>query len=162
MDQESLRLLNQRKIRDGRLPRDDIKKVWSSRSEGESCDGCDATISKDQMLMEGVTMDLGPEAPSVARPMFPGPGSRTARRLMDAEAIRDLIRTKLHADRLPRDSTPRAFGRPGNWQKCAACEETMAKALLMMEVYPLTKDKVVRFHGDCYKLWNEERRALKS
>jgi hypothetical protein len=79
---------------------------------------------------------------------------------MNAEAIRDLIRTKLRADRLPRGSTLRAFGRPGNWQKCAACEETMHKALLMMEVYPLTNEKVVRFHGDCYTLWNEERRAL--
>jgi hypothetical protein len=38
----------------------------------------------------------------------------------------------------------------------------MAKALLMMEVYPLTNDQVVRFHGDCYQLWTEERRALKS
>jgi hypothetical protein len=81
---------------------------------------------------------------------------------MDQEALRLLIRTKLQADRLPRDSTPRAFGRPGNWQKCAACEETMAKALLMMEVYPLTNGKVVRFHRDCYTLWNEERRALAS
>jgi hypothetical protein len=54
----------------------------------------------------------------------------------EREAIRDLIRTKLHADRLPRDCTPRAFGRPGNWQNCAVCEETLAKALLMMEVYP--------------------------
>jgi hypothetical protein len=38
----------------------------------------------------------------------------------------------------------------------------MHKALLMMEVYPLTNEKVVRFHGDCYTLWNEERRALES
>jgi hypothetical protein len=59
MDQESLRLLIQLKIRDGRLPRDDIKKVWNSRSDGERCDGRDAVLSKDQMLMEGVTMDLG-------------------------------------------------------------------------------------------------------
>jgi hypothetical protein len=81
---------------------------------------------------------------------------------MNAEAIRDLIRTKLRADRLPRGSTLRAFGRPGNWQKCAACEETMAKALLMMEVYPLTNGKVVRFHHDCYTLWKEERCALES
>jgi hypothetical protein len=80
---------------------------------------------------------------------------------MHAEAIRDLIRTKLRAERLSRDS-PRAFARPGNWQKCAACEETMHKALLMMEVYPLTNEKVARFHGDCYTLWNEERRALES
>ena len=81
---------------------------------------------------------------------------------MDAQAIRDLIRTKLQANRLPRDRTSRAFGRPGNWQKCDACEVTMAKALLMMEVYPPTNNKVVRFHGECYTLWNEERRALHS
>jgi hypothetical protein len=59
MDQESLRILIQRKIRDGRLPHDGITQVWSSRSDGERCDGCDAILSKDQMLMEGVTMDLG-------------------------------------------------------------------------------------------------------
>jgi len=82
---------------------------------------------------------------------------------MNAQALQLLIRQKLQDGRLPRDSTPRAFGRPGNWQKCAACEETMANALLMMEVYPLTNDKKsVRFHGDCYTLWNDERRELKS
>jgi hypothetical protein len=82
---------------------------------------------------------------------------------MDAEAIRDLIREKLHDGRLPRGSAPRAFGRPGNWQRCQACEGVMPKAQLMMEVYPQTRDKkAVRFHGDCYTLWNEERRALES
>ena len=39
----------------------------------------------------------------------------------------------------------------------------MPKAQLMMEVYPQTRDKkAVRFHGDCYTLWNEERRAQES
>ena len=33
-------------------------------------------------------------------------------------------------------------------------------AALMMEVYPLMKDtKIVRFHGDCYAIWNDERHA---
>jgi hypothetical protein len=82
---------------------------------------------------------------------------------MNAEAIRDLIRTKLQTGRLPRDSTRRAFGRPGNWQKCDACGETMAKALLMMEIYPQTSErKPLRLHGDCYTLWNEEMRELLS
>ena len=58
MDQESLRLLIRRKLQNGRLPSDGIKKVWSSRSNGETCEGCDAILSKDQMLMEGVSMDL--------------------------------------------------------------------------------------------------------
>ena len=59
MDQESLRLLIRRKLQNGSLPSDGIKKVWSSRSNGETCEGCDAILSKDQMLMEGVPMDLG-------------------------------------------------------------------------------------------------------
>ena len=48
MDQESLRLLIRRKLQNGRLPHD-----------GETCEGCDAILSMDQMLMEGVSMDLG-------------------------------------------------------------------------------------------------------
>ena len=59
MDQESLRLLIRRKLQNGRLPHDAIKKGWSSRSNGETCEGCDAILSMDQILMEGVSMDLG-------------------------------------------------------------------------------------------------------
>jgi hypothetical protein len=59
MNQESLRLLIQRKIRDRRLPRDGITRVWSSPSDGETCDACDAVLAKDQLLMEGITLDLG-------------------------------------------------------------------------------------------------------
>jgi len=59
LDQESLRRLIRHKIQNGRLPHDGIRKVWSSPSDGETCHACDATLVKDQMLMEGVTMDLG-------------------------------------------------------------------------------------------------------
>jgi len=59
MDQESLRFLIRRKLQDGRLPHDGIRKIWSSPSDGETCNACDATLSKDQMLMEGVTTGLG-------------------------------------------------------------------------------------------------------
>jgi hypothetical protein len=59
MDQESLRLLIQHKIRDRRLPHDGITKVWSSPSDGEMCDACDTVITKDQSLMEGFPLDLG-------------------------------------------------------------------------------------------------------
>ena len=59
MDQESLRLLIQRKIRDRRLPHDGITRIWSSPSAGETCEACDAVLAKDQVLMEGITLDLG-------------------------------------------------------------------------------------------------------
>ena len=58
MDQESLRLLIRRKLQNGRLPHDGIRRIWSSPSDGETCDVCDAILSKDQLLMEGVTLDL--------------------------------------------------------------------------------------------------------
>jgi hypothetical protein len=59
VDQESLRLLIRRKLHDGRLPHDGLKKVWSSPSEGETCNACDTILSKDQLVMEGITLDLG-------------------------------------------------------------------------------------------------------
>ena len=59
MDQESLRLLILRRPRDGRLPHDGIRRVLSGPSDGETCDACDSVLAKDQLLMEGVTLDLG-------------------------------------------------------------------------------------------------------
>ena len=62
MDQESLRLLIQRKIRDGRLPHDGIRRVWSSPSAGETCDACDTTVSIDQLVTEANTRAPGRRA----------------------------------------------------------------------------------------------------
>jgi hypothetical protein len=59
MDQEALRRLIRRKFQDGRLPHDGIKRIWSSPSNGETCDACDTVLAHDQMLMEGITLDLG-------------------------------------------------------------------------------------------------------
>jgi hypothetical protein len=59
VDQESLRLIIRRKLQNGRLPNDGIKKVWSSPSDGETCNACDTILSKDQLVMEGITLDLG-------------------------------------------------------------------------------------------------------
>jgi hypothetical protein len=81
--------------------------------------------------------------------------------VVDPQTIRLLIRAKLQEGRLPRDSTsPTTFGRPGDGRKCDACEESITPRSLMMEVYLLTDDTTpVRLHGDCYIVWNDERRA---
>jgi hypothetical protein len=70
MDQESLRLLIQHKIRNRRLPHDGIVRVWSSPSDGEMCDACDAVLARDQLLMEGLTLDLGRRPLPDASPPF--------------------------------------------------------------------------------------------
>ena len=51
MDQESLRLLIRRKLKNGLLPQDGIRRVWSSPSDGEACDACDTVLAKEQLLM---------------------------------------------------------------------------------------------------------------
>ena len=59
MDQESLRLLIQGKIRDGRLPHESITKMWSSPSAGETCDACETIVLLRQLVMEGNTRAPG-------------------------------------------------------------------------------------------------------
>jgi hypothetical protein len=59
MDQEVLRLLIRRKLHERRLPHDGIRTAWSTPSDGETCDACDTVLTKDQLLMEAVTLGLG-------------------------------------------------------------------------------------------------------
>jgi len=51
MDQEALRLLIQRKLRDGRLPHDSTTRIWSSPSAGETCDACEQLLVETHLLM---------------------------------------------------------------------------------------------------------------
>jgi hypothetical protein len=62
MDHEVLRLLIQRKVRDGRLPHDSISRVWSSASDKETCVACDTILAKEQLVMEGTTVRSGRRA----------------------------------------------------------------------------------------------------
>ena len=55
MDQLPLRHLIQRKLADGRLPRNSIPRVWGGAGNGEPCDACEEAVSKRQLLMEGLS-----------------------------------------------------------------------------------------------------------
>jgi hypothetical protein len=59
LNAEALRLLVRRKLHDRRLPHDGIRTVWSTPSDGETCDACDTVLTKDQLLMEAVPLDPG-------------------------------------------------------------------------------------------------------
>jgi hypothetical protein len=59
LNDEALRLLIWRKLQNGHLPHDGIRAAWSSPSEGETCDACDTVLDKDQLLMEGATLERG-------------------------------------------------------------------------------------------------------
>jgi hypothetical protein len=92
---------------------------------------------------------------------------------MDEEAIRDKIRQQLQAGVLPQHLPPAEpteadqrtspvpairTGR-GTGEPCSACEEPIAPGAPLEEcAYP--SGQVLRFHGLCYKYWNEEREAM--
>jgi hypothetical protein len=59
MDQEVLRRAIRRKLQNRRLPHDGIRTAWTTPSDGETCDACDTVLTKDQLLMEAVTLGLG-------------------------------------------------------------------------------------------------------
>jgi hypothetical protein len=57
MDPLPLRLLIERKLDDGRLPHNSIPRLWGGPGDGEECDACEEPIPKNQLLMEGISLD---------------------------------------------------------------------------------------------------------
>jgi hypothetical protein len=54
MDQDTLRLIIQKKLVDGRLPYDSIPRVWGGAGTGETCHACDLVIAAPALVMEGI------------------------------------------------------------------------------------------------------------
>ena len=52
---DAIRTLIRRKLRDGRLPLDSIPRVWGGPADGQACDVCDKPITKQQLVLEGLT-----------------------------------------------------------------------------------------------------------
>jgi len=102
MDGEGLRLIVPRKLRDGRLPHDRFTVVWSGPSDGKTCDACDVLLTEQHVLMERTRGRKTPPAYFHVH-RFWGLGSRTARRLMDAEPSA-ISSGKSSTMRLPRGS----------------------------------------------------------
>ena len=44
------------KLADGRLPLDNIPRVWGGPGHGELCDACDGIITKDALVIEGMSL----------------------------------------------------------------------------------------------------------
>jgi hypothetical protein len=55
MDRPTLRLMIQDKVADGRLPHHYIPRVGGGLGNGETCDGCGETVTKTQVVMEGLS-----------------------------------------------------------------------------------------------------------
>ena len=53
MDQP-VSVLIREKLAAGRLPRDHFPRIRSGPGNGETCDGCEATVARPQMMMESL------------------------------------------------------------------------------------------------------------
>ena len=51
---DAIRTLIRRKLRDGHLPFTSVSRFWGAPADGEVCDVCDKSITKQQLVLEGM------------------------------------------------------------------------------------------------------------
>jgi hypothetical protein len=59
MQQHSLQLLIRHKLANGTLPTNSIPRVLGGPGNGESCDACEIIITKDEWVIEGISLAEG-------------------------------------------------------------------------------------------------------
>ena len=59
MDNKALHILIAQKLQGGRLPRNSVPRVVGRPGDGETCDACGASITKEQMCVEGIALAAG-------------------------------------------------------------------------------------------------------
>ena len=59
MQDHHLQLLIRQKLADGRLPINSIPRVWGGPGNGETCDACESVITKDEWVIEGISLAEG-------------------------------------------------------------------------------------------------------
>jgi hypothetical protein len=65
IDQDALRLLIRSKLADGRLPLNSIPRIWGGSGNGESCDACEIIVTKDEFVMERISLADGRRPPQL-------------------------------------------------------------------------------------------------
>jgi hypothetical protein len=73
------------------------------------------------------------------------------------DAIRTLIRRKLHDGRLPLNSLSRFWGGPADGEVCDVCDKPITKQQLVLQGIASLDKKPILFHVLCFELWNDER-----
>jgi hypothetical protein len=59
VQEHNLQLLIRHKLATGTLPLNSIPRVWGGPGNGESCDACELVITKDELLIEGISLANG-------------------------------------------------------------------------------------------------------
>ena len=80
---------------------------------------------------------------------------------MEPLIVRLLIREKLANGCLPSHAILRMVSVPGAGETCDGCGGTVTPAQLLMEGAPEACGCGVRFHVECFALWDDEREGCK-
>ena len=59
MHQQGLQLLIRQKLQNGTLPYNSIPRVWGGPGNGEMCDACEGIVTKDEWVIEGISLAEG-------------------------------------------------------------------------------------------------------
>ena len=59
MQDHDLQLMIRQKLTDGRLPLNSIPRVWGGPGNGETCDACEGIVTKDEFVIEGISLAEG-------------------------------------------------------------------------------------------------------
>ena len=76
---------------------------------------------------------------------------------MEPEALRLLIRKKLHSGRLPYDNIPRFWGGPSNGEVCDVCEIVIVDTVMEGISSQTTGRRPLQLHILCFAVWDEVR-----
>jgi hypothetical protein len=63
MDAATIRILIRDKLEDGRLPYNSMPRFWGGPGNGERCDACGMLITKEQLVMEGISSTISDKKP---------------------------------------------------------------------------------------------------
>jgi hypothetical protein len=86
------------------------------------------------------------------------PARRVLEAIMEAPAIRRLIREKLKDGRLPYDGIPRFWGGPSEGEQCDACDTLITDDIVMEGIGSAGGGrKSIQMHIECFALWYEVR-----
>jgi hypothetical protein len=82
---------------------------------------------------------------------------------MDLLALRALIRRKIQEGRLPHYNITRIWSSLSDGEICTACGAILPKERLLMEGFaPPLNGAPVQLHVQCFEIWDDERRTIRT
>jgi hypothetical protein len=98
--------------------------------------------------------------PPADRILFEDVAATTAPQHMDKALVQELVRRRIANRRLPLGRAVGVREMSGDGQSCDACDEPIRPGSKLVLAIVSLEWTSVRFHSDCYRVWDAERQTL--